>query len=259
MKQSSKKIEYMKKAGVMLGTVMDELMNALKPGVTELEIDRLAEKRIIELGGEPGFKRVEGYHHTICISTNEVVVHGIPTGRVLQAGDVVGVDCGVFYKGYHTDMAHTIKLTDKTSKKTEVDRFLELGEKALWAGIRNAKPGNRVGHISQAIQDIVEGDGGYGIVRNLVGHGVGKDLHEEPEIPGYLEGSIDKTPPLKAGMTIAVEIIYNMGDPEVVLEGEDDWTIVSEDGSTSGLFERTILISDDGPHLITRRKSDPEI
>lgn len=247
--KSEEEIEIMSKSGRILSEVLWEVVKTVKPGVTELELDSLAEKLIKEKGGEPGFKKVPGYNHTICVATNEVVVHGIPTNYKLKAGDVIGIDCGVFLNGFHTDMAQTVVVQNGTEK---AQRFLKIGEKALEEGIRQAKAGNRVGNISSVVQQVVEKEGGYSIVRSLVGHGVGRQLHEEPEVPGYLAGgSIDKTPLLKVGMTIAVEIIYNMGKKEVVYGNDDGWTIQSADGSLSGVFERTVLIGQDGPVLLT--------
>lgn len=253
-------IEIMKKGGKILSEVLFEVLEHAKVGVSELELDQLAEKLILEKGGEPGFKKVEGYKHTICISTNDVVVHGIPTSYKLKEGDVVGIDCGVFYRGFHTDMAQTVKVKSQKSPSSvgrqvksldEVDRFLEVGERAMWEGIKAAKLGNRVGDISKAIQDAVEGQG-YSVVRSLIGHGVGRELHEDPEIPGFLDGPILKTPLLKVGMTIAVEVIYNMGKSDVAYSGSDGWTIKSKDGSLSGLFERTIAIAGNGPLMLTK-------
>lgn len=255
------KITQMEKAGKILGDVLSEVMDFIKPGVTELEIDALADKLIAQKGGFPGFKKVPGYHHATCISTNDVVVHGIPTDRVVEEGDIVGVDCGVWLNGYHTDMAETrrVSTVNESNKLTvdeeKIDKFLNTGKKALFAGIKQAMPGNHVGDISKAIQDIVEGSG-YKVVHSLVGHGVGRELHESPEIPGYLEKTIEKTPLLKPGMTIAIEVIYNMGSAEVVYTEGDDWTIVTEDGEVSGLFERTVLITEKGPKIITRYASD---
>ncbi len=246
--KTRKKIEVMREAGKILGEVLFEVMNAIKPGVTEIELDKLAERLILEKGAEPGFKKVDGYEHSICVSTNDVVVHGIPKDRELKNGDIIGVDCGVYLNGYHTDMAET-KIVGETSNP-EVVRFVEAGKKAMFAGIRQAKVGRRVGHISQAMQEVMEGSG-YSVVKSLVGHGVGKELHEEPEIPGYLEKELRKTPILEDGMTLAIEAIYNMGKAGVVYEGSDDWTISSSDGSLAGLCERTILITPDGPELIT--------
>lgn len=275
--KSKQEVEIMKTGGRMLAEVLFAVMDSIKPGVTELELDQLAEKLILEKGGEPGFKKVKGYHHTICMSTNDAVVHGIPGGYKFKEGDVVGVDCGVFYKGFHTDMAETRSVSTNNKKLItnntnysssersesrssrqartisveDVEKFLEVGKRALDAGIEEAVIGNRVGHISKVIQDIVEKEAGYSIVRSLIGHGVGKELHEEPEVPGYLNGKIEKTPLLQDGMTIAVEVIYNMGKKDVMLD-HDGWTIRTKDGSVAGLFERSIAITKSGPIILTQ-------
>ncbi|MBI4091737.1 MAG: type I methionyl aminopeptidase [Candidatus Levybacteria bacterium] len=256
----SKKIETMKAAGAILGEVLELLLKYAKPGVSEIEVDSLAEKLIRERGAEPGFKKVPSYKHTICVSTNDVVVHGVPTKKVLKEGDIVGIDCGVFLNGYYTDMAETIRVTTDSSQLTtdsndKVEKFLVVGKKALFAGIKEARVGNRVGHISREIQSIIEG-AGYSVVRNLVGHGVGKSLHEAPEIPGYLSRKIDQTPELSAGQTLAIEAIYNMGGHEVVYDRGDNWTIATRDRSISGLFERTILVTENGPELLTQLSTD---
>lgn len=247
-------IESMKKGGEILSGVLWEVLKHIKPGVTELELDRMAEQLIRERGGEPGFKKVKGYHHTVCACTNEVVVHGIPSSYKLKAGDIICIDCGVFYEGFHTDMAETI-LVESSELRIEnfeaKKRFLEIGKKALDAGIKQAVIGNRIGHISKAIQGLVEITGGYSIVRSLIGHGVGRELHEDPEVPGFLEGPVHKTPQLKEGMTIAIEVIYNMGKSEVVYAGTDDWTIKSADSSLSAVFERTVAITKNGPLMLT--------
>jgi len=245
----------MTKGGKILGEVLSQVVDSVKPGMTELDVDAIAEKLIRAQGGAPGFMKVPGYANTICAATNDVVVHGIPTKRVLKVGDIIGVDCGVYLDGFHTDMAETIivensKAAVESEKYKKVRKFLKNGKDAMWAGIAQAKGGNRVGHISQAIQEMVEG-GGYSVVRNLVGHGVGEELHMDPEIPGYLEKKITSTPLLKAGMTIAVEVIYNMGDEEVVYQGNDGWTIVTADGKLAGMFERTILITESDPIILT--------
>lgn len=247
--KTPEQIKIMQHGGHILATVLGEVMDAVKPGVTELDLDRLAERRIREMGGEPGFMKVEGYKHTTCMSTNDVVVHGIPANYVLKAGDIVGVDCGVFYKGFHTDMSDSKVVAGKADK--EVTKFLTIGKTALDESIAQAIVGNHVGHISKTIQDIVEKQNGYSIVRSLIGHGVGRDLHEEPEVPGYLHGKIEKTPKLRVGMTIAVEVIYNMGTAEVMLD-RDHWTIRTADGKIAGLYERTIAITKDGPLMVTK-------
>ena len=257
--KTPKEIEKMHHGGKILAEVLFETLSHVKPGVSELELDKIAEELIIEKGGRPGFKRVEGYKHAICVSVNDVVVHGIPTNYKIKEGDIVGIDCGVYYGGLNTDMAETIYVKSPASqrgkqkskvKSSEIEKFLETGKRALEEGIKQAKAGNRVGHISQAIQNIVEGNG-YSVVESLVGHGVGEDLHEDPEVPGFLIDKIDKTPLLKPGMTIAVEVIYNMGKKDVVYSGADGWTIKTEDGSLSGLYERTVAITKKGPVVLT--------
>ncbi len=249
--KSKKELEWMKTGGHILAQVLTQVMDAIKPGVSELEIDKLAEKLILDKGGEPGFKKVKGYHHTICMSTNDVVVHGIPGSYKFKEGDVVGVDCGVFYKGFHTDMAET-KLVQSPRLKVQrpVVKFLEVGKFALVEGIKQAMIGNRVGHISKTIQDIVEKEAGYSVVRSLIGHGVGRDLHEDPEVPGYLNGKIEKTPVLTEGMTIAIEVIYSMGSNNLILD-RDGWTIRTKNGKLAGLFERSVAITPDGPRVLT--------
>ncbi len=250
--KTPQEIKLMQQGGRILAEVLNSTLGHAKTGVSELELDKLAERLILEKGGEPGFKKVKGYNYTICVSTNDVVVHGVPTNYKLKAGDVIGIDCGVYYKGFHTDMAQTVRIKDEglMIKNDEVNRFLETGKKALNEAIRVAKTGNRIGHISQTIQKIVEG-AGYSAVRSLIGHGVGKNLHEEPEVPGFLDMPVNKTPLLEEGMTIAVEVIYNMGKKDVVYSGNDGWTIKTKDGSLSGLFERSILIAKDGPVILT--------
>lgn len=249
--KTPQEIEIMKTGGRMLGKALNDALSAVKSGITEIELDKIAEKSITDQGGEPGFKRVPGYKHTICAATNEVVVHGIPSTRVLKDGDVICIDCGVFYQGFHTDMADTVIVGGKEKAPKEVQKFLEIGEKALWEGIKQAKAGNRVGHISKVIQDIVEGQGYY-VIRSLVGHGVGRELHEAPEVPGFLHGKIEKTPELVSGMTIAVEVIYAMGTSEVAYANNDGWTIKSADDSLTAVFERSIAITDSEPIVLTK-------
>ncbi len=255
--KTEKEIDTMRIGGKILADVLFAVLDAAKPGVTEVELDVMADRLICAAGGYPGFKKVAGYKHATCISLNDVVVHGVPTARKLVHGDVFGIDCGVYYKGFHTDMSQTLRVKSQNSnlktqnKKDAVDVFLETGKKALEEAIKQAKPGNRIGHISGTIQKIVEG-GGYSVVRSLIGHGVGRELHEDPEVPGYLVGKLEKTPLLKVGMTIAIEVIYNMGKKDVVYANDDGWTIKTSDGSMSGLFERTVAITENGPIILTK-------
>ncbi|HEV2339558.1 MAG TPA: type I methionyl aminopeptidase [Patescibacteria group bacterium] len=248
--KTPQEIAAMRKGGKILAETVFAITEQAKPGVSELELDALAEKLIREKGGEPAFQHVPGYHHAICASTNNVIVHGIPTDYVLKNGDVFGVDCGVIFEGLQTDMAETIIVGGKAHASAQVIQFLDTGKKALEFAIKQVKPGNRVGHISKTIQMIVEDGAGYGVTRELIGHGVGYELHEDPEIPGYLARPIEKTPLLKEGMTIAIEVIYNMGSSHIAYK-KDGWTIVTEDGSLSGLFERTVAVTENGVRILT--------
>ncbi|MDP3988524.1 MAG: type I methionyl aminopeptidase [Candidatus Levybacteria bacterium] len=251
--KSKKELEIMAQGGAILAGVLKKVLEQAKPGILELELDALAERLILEKGAEPAFKKVKEYHHATCISTNDAVVHGVPSGYVLKEGDVVGVDCGVYYKGLYTDMAETVQVKSSKLKVQSdgVDVFLETGERALEEAIKAAMVGNRIGHISKAIQDIIE-QTGYSVVRSLVGHGVGKELHEEPEIPGFLDDTdISDTPILKEGMTLAIEVIYNMGKNGVIHSSKDGWTIKTEDGSISATFEKTIAVTGVGPVILT--------
>ncbi|GDX62374.1 methionine aminopeptidase [Candidatus Levyibacteriota bacterium] len=255
--KTDKEIKIMMHGGKILAEVLLAVMDNVIPGVSELEIDALAERLIREKGGESGFKKVDGYSHTICVSTNDVVVHGIPTNYIFKEGDVVGIDCGVYYEGFHTDMAETRRVKSKylspiSKRDQDIDIFLKNGKKALEAGIAVAKSGNKIGNISKSIQDIVEKEGNYSIVRTLIGHGVGRELHEEPEVPGFLIGKISDTPNLIPGITIAIEVIYNMGKKDVIYKNKDGWSISTKDKSISGLFERSVLVGENGPIILTK-------
>lgn len=249
--KTPEEIEIMAKGGKILSDTVWEVLKHAKPGVSELELDALAQKLIEKQGGKPGFKFVKGYHHTLCTSTNDTIVHGIPTNYQLREGDVFGIDCGVLLDGFNTDMSETIVVGGEDKADPKVRKFLQTGKRALEEALKEVKPGNRVGNISEVIQTIVEREGGYGVTRELIGHGVGKKLHEDPPVPGYIARKVEKTPLLVEGMVIAVEVIYNMGSREIAFAGTDDWTIKTRDGSLSGLFERTVAITKDGYRLLT--------
>lgn len=242
-------IEIMKKGGLILKTALEKTLAAVKPGVLVSDLDKLVEEEIIRLGGEPGFKRVEGYHWTTCFSINEDVVHGIPTKRVIKEGDVVGIDMGVFYKGFNTDTSWTVLVNTTNNKEQSKEKeFLEVGEKALEEAIKQAKPGNKITDISKAIDDIIS-EAGYSPVKALTGHGVGKDLHEDPMIPCFFDKrAVKRSPVICAGMVLAVEVIYNLGSSDLIL-ANDGWTIKTKDGKISGLFEKTVAVTTNG-HLI---------
>jgi methionyl aminopeptidase len=178
---------------------------------------------------------------------NEVVVHGIPTQYVLKDGDILTIDIGLIYKGFHTDTAGT-KIIGSSKKNEE---FLNTGKLALQRAIKEAKIGNRIGNISNVVQETIEG-AGYSVVKSLVGHGIGRELHEEPQIPNFLSSTIERTLPLKEGMTIAIEPIYAMGRGEIVYENTDGWTLATRDRSLTSVFEDTLAITEDGPVVLTK-------
>lgn len=252
-------IKIMQHGGHILAEVLMDVLKSVKPGVSEIELDRMAEKMIRARGGEPGFMKVEGYFHTTCMSTNDVIVHGIPSNYKLKEGDVIGIDCGVYYKGFHTDMSESVRVKNgkpffydgEETGGDEIDKFLSTGKRALNEAIKMAVAGSRVGQISKKIEDIIEKKGGYSVVRSLIGHGVGRELHEEPEVPGVLMHEMKDTPLLKKGMTIAVEAIYNMGSAAISVD-RDGWTIRTKDGKLAGLFERSVAIVNEGPLMLTK-------
>lgn len=248
-------LKLMRKSGSIAGMALKKGLESIKIGISELEVDKIIQDEIYRLGGDLSYKSVPGYKYATCITVNEQVVHGIPTERTFISGDLVSIDLAVVYKGWHTDCAWSVvvednQLRDPSPAKPDQDdkrRFLEIGEKALWEAVAQAVDGNRVGDISAAIQSRVEGVG-YSVVRSLVGHGVGKSLHEEPEIPGF--GEKGKGVVLKNGMSLAIEVIYTKGGHEVVLE-KDRWTLSTIDKSWGGLFEMTVIVVKDRPEILT--------
>ncbi|MBI4065264.1 type I methionyl aminopeptidase [Candidatus Gottesmanbacteria bacterium] len=247
-------IAVMVQGGKRLGNILAELLRIAQPGIPLLEIDARASDFIKKSGGTASFKTVRDYKWATCLCVNEVVVHGIPTPYVLKDGDVLTIDIGLLYEGLHTDTAWT-KITQNSKLKTqnseEKEKFLNVGEEALWKAIEQATIGNRVGHISKTIQEIIE-KARYNVVKTLVGHGVGKTLHEEPQIPGILKLPLEKTQELVEGMTIAIEVIYAMGEAEIVYDNNDGWTLASKDRSLTAVFEHTIAITRSGPLVLTK-------
>lgn len=235
----------MREAGRIAALALSEVESHIKIGVSTKELDKIAQSVILKNKAEPSFKKVKGYKYCICVTPNDKVVHGIPGNYKLKKGDVIGIDLGAFYKGYHSDLAHTYIVGGESGSKK---KFLAVGERALWKAISKAKVGNKIGDISNEIQNTVEG-AGYSVVKELVGHGVGKELHEDPLVPGI--GKKGTGVGIKEGMVLAIEIIYNMGKPDVSLLS-DSWTIVSKDNSYSGLFERTVAVTKKGPVVLTQ-------
>ena len=244
--KTEKELKIMKKSCRIAAKAMAEVIKKTKPGIKTKDLDSLVEQFIIKNGAKPSFAMVENYSFTTCININDGLVHGIPGEYKIKADDVVTIDLGAYYKGFHSDMARTFQVA---SSSTEVARFLKTGKLALKRAIATAHPGNHIGHISKTIQEVVEG-AGYSCSRKFTGHGVGKKLHEEPIIPCFLEKRVNKTPKLKAGMVLAIEIIYSQGKPEVKI-AKDGWTTQTIDGKLGGLFENTIAITQAGPIILT--------
>ena len=247
-KKNHAQIRVMQEGGKRLSWVLSQVLKEVKPQVALWQLDRLAENLIKKQGGRPSFKMVHGYHWATCININEGIVHGVPNEYRLKENDFVSIDIGMFYQGFHLDMAQTVKVQTSKQKLTK-DKFLEAGEKALKKAISMAKAGNRVGHLSQAMEKEIK-KAGFSPIEALTGHGVGEELHEEPQIPCFLAEKLEKTPLLENGMTLAVEVIYAQGKPDVVL-AHDGWTIKTADGKLSGLFEETIVVRKDQPLVLT--------
>lgn len=248
--KTPEEIELMREAGRILALVHEKLEKEIRPGMSTIEIDRIGEEIIRGYGCEPSFKNYCGYPASICVSINEEVVHGIPNeNRILQEGDIVSLDAGVIYKGYHADAARTIPV-GKVSEEALL--LIERTRMSFFEGMKKAKAGNHLHDISNNIAAYAT-QYGYGVVRDLVGHGIGSSLHEDPEIPNFRKMS--KGIKLRAGMTLAVEPMINAGSHEVVWL-DDDWTVVTEDMSLSAHYENTILITDGKPELLTLTESE---
>ena len=246
--KSAREIELMKEAGRILAIVHDELEKALRPGMTTKEIDKLGEEVIRSYGCVPSFLNYNGYPASICVSVNDEVVHGIPSHkRIIKEGDIVSLDAGVIYKGYHSDAARTHAVGEIS--KTAAD-LIKVTEECFFEGIKYAKEGNYLFEISAAIGRYAN-ERGYGVVRDLCGHGIGSHLHEAPEIPNYEMNR--RGPKLRKGMTLAIEPMINVGTWEVDWL-DDDWTVVTRDGSLSAHYENTVLITENGPVLLTLSK-----
>jgi methionyl aminopeptidase len=244
--KSASEIEKMRRAGKVVREVLELVRDYVKPGATTLDLERVAEARIQEMGAKPAFKGYHGFPCCLCTSINNEVVHGIPSKkRVLKEGDIVSVDCGAIIDGYYGDAAITIPVGEKISPDTA--RLLAATEKSLYAGISAVKPGATLGDIGAAVQSVVEAEG-FSVVRDFVGHGIGSHMHEDPQVPNY--GEAGSGMKLKAGMVIAIEPMVNAGKPDVrVLR--DGWTAVTDDGSMSAHFEHTVAVTDTGAKVLT--------
>lgn len=242
--KSAHELEIMREAGRIVALVLSEMKNAVQPGITTKELDAIAEKLIRKAGATPSFKGYNGFPASICVSVNEELVHGIPSGRRLNNGDIVTVDVGAQYKGYHGDAANTYAVGVITP---EAQNLLDVTEASLYEGIKMAVIGNRLSDISHAVQSYVEARG-YSIVRDYVGHGIGREMHEDPQIPNF--GPPGKGPRLRQGMVLAIEPMVNAGSYEVKTL-LDNWTVITVDGSLCAHFEHTVALNENGPVIMT--------
>lgn len=250
--KSPSQLDRMREAGWIVATVLEELQAAIRPGMTTLELDRLAASRISQMGGRSAFKGYRGYPAHICTSVNEEVVHGIPSNRRLKPGEIVGLDVGVVREGYYADAAITVAVDGISS---EVQDLMSVTQEALKKAIAMARPENRLSDISHAVQQTVESHG-YSVVRDFVGHGIGTELHEPPQIPNY--GAAGYGPVLKPGMCLAIEPMVNQGESAVEIL-PDGWTAVTKDRKPSAHFEHTVAITAGEPEILTECQKKPRL
>ena len=242
--KSKREIELLKEAGHIVYLTHQYLRPHIKAGIKTKELDRLAEEFIRSKGATPSFKGYEGFPSTLCISINDEVVHGFPSDRVLQDGDIISIDIGACYKGYHGDSAWTYTVGEVSD---DAKYLLEHTEKALYEGIKQAKVGHRIGDISYAVEKYAT-EHNLGVVKELVGHGVGTSVHEAPDVPNY--GTKGTGPKIRDGMVIAIEPMLTLGSPDIYIE-DNDWTVKTEDSSLSAHFEHTIAITNEGVIILT--------
>jgi methionyl aminopeptidase len=242
--KSAEELQIMREAGRVVGQVLDLLEEAIKPGVSELDLDRLVRREYAKRGVTPTFLGYHGYPATVCVSINEELVHGIPGERIIKEGDLVSIDLGATFKGYVGDSARTVSVGPPTP---DVQRLIDVTRESLWRGIRAATAGVRLGVVSNAIGDYIESEG-FGVVREYVGHGIGREMHEDPQVPNY--GPPDRGPVLKAGMVLALEPMVTVGDWRTKRH-DDGWTVSTLDGSLCAHFEHTIAITDGDAEVLT--------
>ncbi|OGD92520.1 type I methionyl aminopeptidase [Candidatus Curtissbacteria bacterium RIFCSPHIGHO2_01_FULL_41_44] len=242
--KTDREINLMKISGKITALALKKVLEQARPGVSCDGLDQIAKHQMEISRAQPSFMTVDGYKWTICTTVNQQVVHGVPTAKELQDGDILGIDVGASYRGFHTDMAKTVAVGN-VSKSTQ--KFLEIGHLTLKKAISQAVIDNRIGDISSTIQGNIEGEG-FSVVKSLTGHGIGRQLHEEPLVPGF--GKKGSGPKIVENMVLAIEVIYAQGSSEVRLE-RDGWTISTKDGSLAGLYEQTVAVTRNGPIVLT--------
>ena len=243
--KSPEEIEKIRASDVIVANILNELRNMIKPGITTIELDRYSEELALKMGAKPAFKGYRGYPFSLCTSVNGEVVHGMPSDRALKAGDIISLDFGIYYKGYYGDSAITLPVGE-ISRVSQA--LISTTEEALHCGIEEMRAGNRLGDISAAIQECVEASG-FSVVRDFVGHGIGRSLHEDPQIPNF--GVRGRGIKLKTGMVFAIEPMVNEGTYKVKVL-DDGWTVVTADGKLSAHFEHSVAITEDGPVILSK-------
>jgi methionyl aminopeptidase len=254
IKKSPAEIERMARAGAVVARAHEELQEQLRPGMSTLDLDRIAEAVITKSGAIPSFKGYRGFPATLCTSRNHEIVHGIPSKKVvLDEGDVISIDCGAIVEGYHGDSAVTLIVGGESAAPDEVVALVRETRRALWLGLEQVVAGNRLGDVGSAIEAVAE-ERGYGVVREYVGHGIGRALHEDPSVPNY--GTPGRGMRFTPGWCLAIEPMFNLGTEETRTL-DDGWTVVTADGSISAHWEHTIAITADGPWVLTARSDEP--
>ena len=254
IKKSRAEIERMAKAGAIVARAHEELMERLRPGMSTLDLDAIAEEVILKSGAVPSFKGYRGFPATLCTSPNEQIVHGIPSADVvLDEGDVISIDCGAIWEGFHGDSATTLIVGGEEAVTPEVAKLISETRNAMWRGLEQAQHGNRLGDIGAAVESVAMGHG-YGVVREYVGHGIGRALHEDPSVPNY--GRAGKGLKMTKGWVIAIEPMFNLGT-ERTRTLDDQRTVVTEDGAMSAHWEHTVAVTEDGPWVLTARSDEP--
>ncbi|MCL5090505.1 MAG: type I methionyl aminopeptidase [Patescibacteria group bacterium] len=249
--KTPEQIAIMAEGGKRLAQILEQALKQIEPGISTLEIDTWIDKGIAGAGGLASFKLVPGYRWASCVGLNDEVVHSIPKkDKIIRTGDLLKIDLGMLWQGYNSDLSWTVCIKGEGEKCDVRKEFLDAGKEALKEAIKAAQPGNCIGHISQKIQQVIEG-AGYFPIKVLTGHGIGRKLHEDPLIPGFLKGKLSDSPKLWPGMSLAIEVIYGQTSSDVVMEN-DGWTISTKDGKMSGLFEKTIAVTENGPLILTK-------
>lgn len=245
--KTKEEISLMREAGKRLRKVFNQLKKEIKAGITTNYINEKAEELIKNYGGFPSFKTVNGYKWAICVPINEQIVHTPPSKRTLKRGDLLTLDIGFYYQGYHSDYAETILIND--DKNLEKKRFLQIGKVALRRAINQVKVGNYIADVSREIEKTIT-NSGFFIIKSLVGHGIGRKLHEDPFVPGFVSDEREKTPLIKEGLALAIEVIYSRGTENMIYEDKQKWSIITADRSLSACFENTVIATKKGPLIV---------